>query len=802
MVIRPDRFFKIHQIRLLILYKTFMLLYNLKLVFRNLIKNKLYSFLSITGFAIGFAVCIVIALFTYNEFTVDHCYPNYSQIYRIVNEKHKSCMIDYNFNKVFSDNNPEILTTCPIQIQTDWVFSVKSEDRYTKSTGLISTNNDFFKLFSVRVLNAISKSPFPDNHSAIITESLVKKLFKIGEDPLGKPIKIANTYEATISAIVEDLPINSSIKATVFLNSENEDFRFNRNCNGDICINPINHFLLLNEKTNPRDFEVKLNQNIGTYKFAIDSIGIQKLSDIYLDSTIEDNNNLQGNRNLIIVFIAIGLLIMMLSVINYLNYNLSLQYAKMRDIGIKRINGAGFRHLIGYYLTDVSVGVLISVDIALIIVGIFISNINGLLNKQLSMDVLLNPKMLIFFIVVIILIIFVNTIASLYILSRFNFNTFYSAKKQQGGKLIGRNILTTFQFTTAIALFCCLLIIQKQLSFAQNADLGFKKEHLLKVSLPANCPQAQVLKQEINKLPFVISSTLSHGVPGNIRIGLGSNSGENQFNVMALIVDDDFLKAMNMELTEGRWFLPGDIGTACIMNQEAIKKFGWKDINNKRFNNGREGGYQVVGVVKDFNVTSLHNKIGPVCLLSSLPSYYKQMSNISIRITPGEVERKVQQIRSVWSKIIPEDPMDYTFYDSYFDAMYRKEKMLASIIMFFSLIAIVLSCMGILGQVFQTCINRTKEIGIRKVNGASTWKIIGMLNFDIIKLIIIAFAIAYPVSYYLMDKWLQNFAYKTEMNWWIFALAGFVILTISFITVTWHSWRTASRNPVEALRYE
>ena len=779
-----------------------MLFYNLKLVFRNLLKNKLYSFLSITGFAIGFAVCIVIALFAYNEYTVDHCYSDYSRIYRLVNEKHKSCMIDYNLNKLLADNNPEVIITCPIQVQPDWSFSVKSEDRYTKSTGLISTNNDFFKLFSVRILKAISNKPFPDNYSAIITESLVKKLFKKGENPLGKPIKIANSYEATISAIIEDLPVNSSIKATVLLNSENEEFRLNRNCNGDICINPINHFLLLNEKTNPCDFVVKLNQNIGTYKFAIDSIGIQKLSDIYLDSTLDDNNNLQGNRNLIIVFIAIGLLIMLLSVINYLNYNLSLQYAKMRDIGIKRINGAGFRHLIGYYLTDVSVGVLISVDIALIIVGIFIPNINGLLDKQLSMDVLLNPKMLIFSVAVVILIIFINTIASLYILSRFNINTFYSAKKQLGGKLIGRNILTAFQFTTAIALFCCVLIIQKQLSFAQNTDLGFKKEHLLKVSLPANCPQSQVLKQEINKLPFVVSSTLSHGVPGNIRIGLGSNSGENQFNVMALIVDDDFLKAMNMNMTEGRWFLTGDIGTACIMNQEAIKKFGWKDIDNKRFNNGRDGGYQVVGVVKDFNVSSLHDRIGPVCLLSCLPSDYKEMSNISIRISSGEVESKLQQIQGVWKKVIPDDPMDYTFYDSYFDAMYRKEKLLAIIIMFFSVIAIVLSCMGILGQVFQTCINRTKEIGIRKVNGANTWTIIRMLNLDFVRLILIAFVIACPLSYYIMGKWLQNFAYKTDMSWWVFMLAGVVVLFISFVTVTWHSWRTTSRNPVEALRYE
>jgi len=259
---------------------------------------------------------------------------------------------------------------------------------------------------------------------------------------------------------------------------------------------------------------------------------------------------------------------------------------------------------------------------------------------------------------------------------------------------------------------------------------------------------------------------------------------------------------MNIELLNGRWFLSGDIGTACVMNQEAIKKYGWQNIDNKRLNNGREGGYQVVGVVKDFHVASLHQKIEPVCLLSCLSSDYKDFRSLSIRITAGEVDSKLKQIERVWKKIIPDDPMDFSFYDTLFDAMYRKEKLLAAIIMIFSVVAIVLSCMGVLGQIFQTCINRTKEIGIRKVNGASTWVIIRLLNADFVKLVAIAFLVACPVSYYIMSKWLQNFAYKTEMSWWIFALAGLVVLIISFITVTWQSWRVANRNPVEALKYE
>ena len=781
-----------------------MLLYNLKLVLRNLLKNKLYSFLSITGFAIGFAVCIVIALFTYNEYTVDHCYPNYSRIYRLVDEKAKKCNIDYNLNAKLADNNPEVELACPFESEPfESEFPVKYTDRYTKTIGLISTNNIFFKLFSVRVVKAISNEPFSDKQSAIITESLAKKLFKKDESPLGKPIYIFNEYNAIVSAVVEDFPENSSIKATVILNSENEEFRFNRYCNDHKCINPVNQYLLIDERVNPNDFAAKLNQNISTYKFAIDSIGIQGLSDIYLQDTIKGSECMQGNRNLIIVLMAIGVLIMLLSIVNYLNYNLSIQYSKLKEIGIKRINGADFRHLVGYFFTEVSVGILISIDFALIIVWLALPYINSLLGKQLNLEVLTNPYMLAISTAVVIIIIIINSIAPLYILLRFNISSFFAGKSLEKGQSIGRNIFTAFQFASAIALLICVLIIQKQLVYAQDADLGFNKEQLLRLSLPMHCSQQQLLKQEINKLPFVVSSTLSSGVPGGIGMSLGSmDSAKHAYYLSFIVVDPDFLKTMNIELTDGRWFLNGDLGRACIMNQEAIKQFGWRNIDNKRFNNGIEGGYAVVGVVKDFHIGSFHRAIQPLCIGSCAKDDYSGLPDLSIRITPGEVKSKLQKIKGVWDKIIPEDPMDFTFYDTLFDAMYRKEKLLATIIMIFSVIAIVLSCMGVLGQIFQTCINRTKEIGIRKVNGASTWMIIRLLNSDFVKLVVIVFLIACPVSYYIMNKWLQNFAYKTELNWWIFALAGIVVLAISFITVTWQSWRAASRNPVEALKYE
>ena len=405
-----------------------MLIYNLKLVFRNLLKNKLYSFLSITGFAIGFAVCIIIALYANNEYNVDHCFLNYSRIYRVFNEKQKRCTIDYNLNAALANNNPEVESACPLECESTTEVSVKYLDRYVKTIGEISTSNSFFKVFSLRIIETMGKEPFLDKNSVIITKSLAATLFGKNDTPLGKTINISCDFDAVISAVCEDLPANASIKATIFLNSDNEKRRFNRSCSNHICINPVNHYLLLSKGVDRSDFVKKVNSNISSYKFAIDSIGLQPLSEIYLNSSFKDNDNLQGNKNLIIVFIAIGILIMMLSTINYLNYNLSLQYSKLREIGIKLINGANLKHLIVYHITDVSVGILISVDFASLIVGFFLSDINSLLGKQLSLNFILNPVVMISSIGVILLIILVNSLAPLYILSKFSTSSFFTGK--------------------------------------------------------------------------------------------------------------------------------------------------------------------------------------------------------------------------------------------------------------------------------------------------------------------------------------------------------------------------------------
>jgi putative ABC transport system permease protein len=775
--------------------------HDLKLTFRNLKRNKLYSALSISGFAVGFAVCIIIALYTYNEFTIDHCYPNYDRITRVIDAKSNKCDLDYNMNAILREKYPEVEQACPVILLGGMDLTVKTDKHFARFKGMISTTNDFYKMFSIRVVKHSGNLPFEGKESAVITESLAKSLFP-DDDPLEKPILIFGFLKATVTAIIEDFPKTSSIQASLLLNSENENFRFSQSCNEGKCINLYNHFLLLKRGTNPEAFTAKLNKTIGSYQPDIEKIYLQKLKNIYLTSGIAGNQNNSGNMTLIIIFISIGIVILVLSIVNYLNFYISLQYTKLKEIGIKKIHGASFRQLMSFSLFEVSVSIFLSVILSLFLVSFLLPIANPLLDRQLDIERISNPVLLMIFTCTIIVVIAINSFAPFYIHSNFNIHSFLSGSKSGRGKQPFRNMLTVFQFIISIVLLASVIILYKQISFAKNAELGFNKELLIRLNLPYSFHNQEALKQNLNQLTFCKDISLSNGVPGYINVGMGSNTGEKSFMLQCFFVDIDFLKTMGIKIKEGRPFLSGDMGKTCIMNEVAVEQFGWENIENRKFNNGQEGGYQVIGVVKNFHVESLRSKIQPVCLIFGDKDMAKQFYNVSIRLTTGDIDKKLQEIEKQWKSFIPDEPMDFSFYDDNFNAMYKQDERLGQSIGMFALIAFILTCMGIFGQIFQVCVNRTKEIGIRKINGASVSEVMVMLSKNFVKLIALSFVIATPIAWFVMHKWLQGFAYKTALSWWIFALAGLMALAIALITVSWQSWRAATRNPVEALRYE
>lgn len=775
-------------------------LYNIKLSVRNLKRHKLYSILSIAGFSVGFAVCIFIAQFIYNELSMDKWYPNYKNTVLAYESKDNFSNLDIQLNQDFKDKYPEVVAACPLDQIGYTEISAKTDQNFMRFTGLILTNNDFFSVFPIKVLESSGEKPFDGKESFLITRSFAKLIFP-NENPLGKQMTVFGNMKGQITAIIEDFPKNSSLQAQVLVNADNPDFLLSQNCNNGRCWNPINHFLLLRPGTDRTALAKRMSKNFSKNHPEIHSIDFQRLQDIYL-SPLNGSCNNSGNKSLLIILFSVGLIVLTLSTVNFLNFYIAMQYSKLKEIGIKKINGASFTNLLRFTLSEVSVSVFISVVIALVLFLIFLPLGNQLFDRNMDVGLLFNPTLLLILLLVTGIIILVNSIAPLMILSRFNASSFLTKMKISGNRQIGRKVLTLLQLSVSMVLIIVVIGLSRQISYVKNANLGFQKEHLLRLKLPSGFKSQDAMKQKLAGLPFCQSISLSRGVPGSIDMGIGDFYNGKSINLECLYVDEDFFKTLGLKITSGREFLSGDMGTTCIFNEEAMKQYGWDNVDGKRFNNGREGGYQVVGVVNDFHVNSLHEKIEPVCIMVSEPDNHGNLRNVSIRLVAGNLGQQMEQLKKVWKTFVPDEPMNFSFYDEQFDAMYHKDDQLSKAIGIISVIALILTFMGILGQVFQISLNRTKEIGVRKVNGATVFDILTYMNKEFVIWTCVAIIIATPLAWYLINRWLENFAYKTTIGWFVYIASGCIMLIAVILIVTLQSWKSAIKNPVEALKYE
>ncbi len=770
---------------------------NLKLALRNLLKSKLYSAIIIGGFSIGFTAFFLIALFYNSEHNINTCYDNHQNIYRIYDIKRNRFNLDYELYPTIKNNYPEVENACPFEYVAGFEFTVKDSETNNSVLvdKLIVTSNTFFEVFSVTMLSGISDIPFSVPNSIVVSRSFAKKLYG-DENPLGKRI-VHDFFTGVITAIIEDFPQNSSFKGEILLNSENKEYQLSQSSHNGISIYPTHHFLAMDAKADKDLFAKKLNATIGQYNSNTDSLALQKLTDIYLSDLPMKDAHRKGNAKMLRVFFFIAILIILLSSANYLNYTTSMQFAKMKVIGIYKTNGAGMSRLIASSFIEVSFGIFISLLLSVILSFVFLPYSNVLFGREILFSNTNYSQLIKTLVTVLIGIIVINSLAPIYILSKFNVTDFLKEKYKSNKKQLGKQSILVFQLTVSIALIVVVISLFKQIQFVKNHDLGFDKEHLVRIDLPQSIRNTHVIANETRKLPSVQGSTLSFGYPGWINRRLGANIENSNFSVNCIYVSEDYLETMGINLVDGRDFLPSDQGKTCLMNESAIKQFKWDNIENKKFDNG--GGFMVIGKIKDFNFKSLHSAIDPVALIYDPAGNF---NTLSVRLVPGDISKQIAQIKKLWNKLVPDDPMNFTFYDDQFQALYNKEEKLAKSVTLFSLIAVILTCMGILGQIFIESLKKTKEIGIRKVNGAKITEVLAMLNKDFVKWVAIAFVIACPIAYYAMNKWLENFAYKTTLSWWIFALAGVLALGIALLTVSWQSWRAATRNPVEALRYE
>jgi putative ABC transport system permease protein len=791
-----------------------MILQYLKFTFRNFRNRKLFTFVNLAGLTLGIVSASLILIYVNYELSFDRFHKNSSRIYRV-----------YSTFTMGGVNSAWVQTPTPLAPFLQNKFSEISKTvRITRiSKGLISAgdknffeeriimaDSSIFKIFTFPLVTGDPDKVLSQPNTVVLTESIAKKYF--GDiDPIGKIIRYNRTTDLAVSGILKDIPENTHLQFDMLISGSMAEKLFGN----DFFENRMNTvtftYLLTNNDTDFKKLNEAVTQATKEYDQGFDFgdnklYHVQPINSIHLHSDMGGEFSANGDIKSVYILVTIAILILFIACINYLNLSLSINSRRSTELGMRKVLGARRRQLVFQYLTDAFVLVGISVIISAIIIGdqvpVF-SNLTGVTMNNYPVKSLITGLALIF-----ILITIITGLSSGWISS--GVSPMDTLKKPfiKTKKLIGtQGILVLFQFGISIALITSALFVYRQMKFIHNMNLGFSKDQLMIIPLNDKSIRQKILsfKQELAKNPNILSSGATSGLPGEM-IWVASIDYEGQSEQIPptmtfLEIDNDFVKTYGVKLSTG--YLPGDTacpytGTPYLLNESAARKLGWDNPVGKRFSLAPAKDGVVIGIIKDFHFKSLHEKIEPLFLYTKTD----QSNYLAVKLNTTGISASVEYIEKLWNKMVPDSPFEYFFYDSYYDELYKKESQFGKIIFIFSIIAILIACMGLFGLAAFFSEKRTKEIGIRKVNGASIFEMLILLNGEFIKWVIIAFILATPVAWYAMYKWLQSFAYKTEMSLWLFGFAGIIALVIAILTVSWQSWWAAKRNPVEALRYE
>jgi putative ABC transport system permease protein len=792
-----------------------MILQNLKLTIRNFRNQKLFTFVNLAGLTLGIVSASLILIYVNYELSFDRFHWNSKNIFRVYSTftmggvNSAWAQTPTPLAPYLQDRFPEINNTVRITRLPKGLVSAGDKNFFEER--IIMSDSGIFKVFTFPLISGNPDNVLSQPNSVVLTESIAKKYF--GEsDPLGKNIRYNRATDLTVTGIMKDIPDNTHLQFDMLISASaakklfGNDFFENR-------MNTVTFtYLLAKSETDFKRLDEAVSLSTKEYDQGMDmgdnkQYHIQPLTSIHLHSDMGGEYAANSDVKNIYILATIALLILFIACINYINLSLSINNRRSAELGIRKIMGARRGQLIFQYLTDAFVLVGTSIIISAIIlsdqVPIFSSLAGVTLTNNYPLMSLIFGLALIFLMITII-----TGLTSGWISS--GISPMETLKKPviKTKKLIGtQGILVLFQFGISIALIVSTLFVYRQMKFIRNLNLGFSKDQLMIIPLNDNNMRSKIMsfKQELSKNPNILSSGATSGLPGEM-VWVASIDYEGQSEPIPptmtfLEIDNDFVKTYGVQLSIG--YLPGDTacpytGTPFLLNESAARKLGWDNPVGKRFSIYPLKDGFVSGIVKDFHFKSLHEKIEPLFLYikTDQPNY------LAVKLNTSGISGSVEYIENLWNKMVPESPFEYFFYDSYYDQLYKKESQFGKIIFIFSAIAILIACMGLFGLAAFFSEKRTKEIGIRKVNGASIPEMMTMLNREFVKWVLIAFIIATPVAWYAVYKWLQSFAYKTEMNWWIFGFAGVIAMVIAILTVSWQSWRASIKNPVDALRYE
>ncbi len=792
-----------------------------KITLRRLFADKTNSIIKLSGLLIGLSVAFVVLVFSINELSYDLFHKNKDNIYRVLDNNEGSNITWYNTPYVLGNLLVESLPEVEAKASMYSIhnFEIKKDDEYIPKKNILCTEPSFFDIFSFKIING-NINKFDVNSSIIISQSCAYEYFG-NKNPIGQTIELKldkTEFLMSVVAVVDDLPINSSIKSDFFCNI---DFGINQlmqsmmntahvKVDADTIRNSWNYgvfftnFLLLSQNTNINEFNSKIaklvdnscSQNI------VSNFYLQPFNKMYFNSATLSGNNIieKGNKQVLAILMLVGFIILVVANINYINISIAQLFSKSKDVAIRKTCGAQRSILIWQLIYESVLVSIIALPFAILIANIFLPMINKIMEKPYSLSLAQNWGWIA---IIILVTIFVGALSGYFVaLKTTSPNVVEAMSKTKQGKgntfSLSKGLLV-FQLVIFVFLTVATLSVYKQLHFSINKDLGFSTQNLLTIDIndKSNSPNYTILKNELLKIPSVKQVSGAIWLPptnNNMVLSMPKvDEPEKIISAQGLFVDYGFEETLGLHLIKGEFFNKEKGVSGVLVNESAAKALGLTNIIGEKLGFGK-----VVGLVKDFHLKSIHEIIPPTIIVQNSA----MITKVLIRTNGGNMLETIGKIKNTWHKLGAKNQLNITFYDDKIQNLYESDMKFAIVISAFTFLSIFISILGLIGISLIATKKRIKEIGIRKVNGAKVTEIMQMLNRDFVKWVVIAFAIATPIAYYAMSKWLQNFAYKTELNWWIFALAGCITLTIALLTVSWQTFKAARRNPVEALRYE
>ncbi len=778
---------------------------NLKETVRWALKKKTTTILVISGMAIGMTIALLIGLWGLNEFSFDKFHKNADQIYRVcrqgyINNEWASLGTDFGpVGPESKEQFPQIEEMCRVVPMGREAIQIQEKSTYEDNIATVDEN--FFQFFTFQLENGNPESCLDAPDKIVINRETANKYFQ-NENPVGQTIGIYGK-QLHISAVMENMPKNSHLKYNIIVPMSAVSWLKNSGWGSNDSF--LTYFLL--KKGTDTDALAKQISTM-TYehfplyeKFKISHF-LQSLTQIHFSPGFRFDHVITSDRRIVFIFISLALLILLIACFNFINMFISTSFLRAKSIGVKKINGSSKISLFLSSYIETSLYILTATVISIILAIILLPSFSQLAGTHLEFS--LSDYRIYFYagILLISTILIAGTFPVVYIL-RFNPEVIIRNRFKGNGVTLLQKTLVISQFVASIILISSAGIIKKQINFVENMDLGFDKEQVLYIFPNKMAKNYETVRNELLRDPNIIDVTAKNCLPNEWNNGndvsLADNSSESKIMEICTM-KSNYAEVMGIPLVEGRNpFTEGQENTnECLINEQAAKSLGLTDPVGKQIKRG-DNILTVAGVLKDANTKSLHLKVDPQVYLSLNQMYG---SNPILIKTNGQSDSAIRLLAKMWARYNPEIPFEYHFLNHAYEQLYKTEKTASKIISIGMVIALFLAFMGLYAISHYATERRVKEVGIRKVNGARITEILVMLNRSFANWVIISVVIATPITWLLLHRWLDNFAYRTNLSWWIFALSGALALGIALLTVSWQSWRAATRNPVEALRYE